>query len=116
MNIQPTEDRIYILPDKRPDAPSMGGIGSANFDGVKCSTGNEDRPNTGRIVACGPGRPSGSFHGDKSVPMPYRKGQRVVFGGWSGDKVVVGSKTYYVVRSGDVTAILGGPSLGRKRK
>lgn len=119
MNIQPTEDRIYILPDKRPGAPSMGGIGSANFDGMTCSPGNqagEDRPNTGRIVACGPGKMHPDYKGEAQQPMPYRRGQRVAFGAYSGDKVVLGSSTYLVIRARDVTAVLGGPKLSRNRK
>ena len=94
--MRPFEDRVLIFPDK-PLSLTAGGI----F--VPKSSQEKDLPETGTVVAKGPGRNiNGIF-----VPVTLEKGDRVYYGKYAGT-LITDKKTneqFLVMRFGDIFCI-----------
>jgi len=96
MNIRPLDDRVVVKPLEAEDVTS-GGI-------VLPDTAKE-RPQEGRIESVGPGRLDDQ---GKRVSPLVKKGDRVLFGKYSGVEVKVEGEELKILRESELLARLEG--------
>jgi chaperonin GroES len=94
MKFRPLHDRILV---KRTDseAKTKGGI-------IIPDTAKE-KPQEALVVAVGPGRVNDD---GKVVPMEVKKGDKVLFGKYSGSEVILDGEEHLIIREEDVLAVL----------
>jgi chaperonin GroES len=63
----------------------------------------KEKPQQGEVIAVGPGRVDKE---GKRVPIEVKKGQKVLFGKYSGTEISIGDQEYLFVDSDDIMAIL----------
>ncbi|MCZ6818060.1 MAG: co-chaperone GroES [Calditrichaeota bacterium] len=94
MNVKPLADRVIVKP-LDPDEQKKGSI-------IIPDTAKE-KPQEGEIVAAGPGKVNDA--GNK-VTMEVKKGDKVLYGKYSGTEVTIDGDEYLIMREGDVLAII----------
>jgi chaperonin GroES len=94
MEIHPLADRILVK-TLEPEEVKRGGI-------IIPDTAKE-KPQEGEVIAVGPGRISDE---GKKVEMSLKKGDRILYGKYSGSEVTVGEDEFLIMRESDVLAIL----------
>jgi len=94
MNIKPLSDRVVVKPSE-PEEKKQGGI-------IIPDTAKE-KPQEGEVMAIGPGKISDS--GEK-IAMEVKKGDRVLYGKYSGTEVTVDDVDYLIMRESDILAIV----------
>jgi chaperonin GroES len=94
MKFRPLHDRVVV---KRADAEtkSAGGIIIPDTAGEK--------PQQGEIVAVGPG---GRDEAGKLVPLDVKKGDKILFGKWSGTEVKIDGKDLLIMKESDIMGVL----------
>jgi chaperonin GroES len=94
MKFRPLHDRVVV---KRADAEtkSAGGIIIPDTAGEK--------PQQGVIVAAGPGARDES---GKLQPLDLKKGDKVLFGKWSGTEVKIDGEDLLIMKESDVMGVL----------
>jgi len=94
MKIQPLADRVVIKPIE--DQEKMQG-------GIIIPDTAKEKPMQGEVAAVGPGKVSES---GQKVAMEVKKGDRVLYGKYSGTEVTVDGTDYLIMRESDILAIL----------
>ena len=94
MNIRPLADRVLVRALEEQEV-KRGGI-------IIPDTAKE-KPQEGEVIAVGPGRLSDK---GERVPIEVKKGDKVLFGKYSGSEVNVGSESYLIMRESDILAVL----------
>jgi chaperonin GroES len=94
MNVKPLADRILVKP-LEPEEKTKGGI--IIPDNAK------EKPQKGEVVAVGPGKIADN--GQKIV-MELKKGDKVLYGKYSGTEVTVDGQELLIVRESDVLAVI----------
>ena len=94
MNIKPLADRVVVKPLENEEV-KQGAI-------IIPDTAKE-KPMQGEVIATGPGKISES--GTK-MAMEVKKGDRVLYGKYSGTEVTVDGKDYLIMRESDIFAII----------
>ena len=94
LSLKPLADRVVVEPAPAEDK-SAGGI-------ILPDTAQE-KPQQGTIVAAGPGKVSES--GSK-IDMTVKKGDKVLYGKYSGSEVSFGGVDYIIMRESDILAVL----------
>lgn len=94
MNIKPLADRVVVKPLEA-EEKKQGSI-------IIPDTAKE-KPMQGEIVAVGPGKVAES---GQKVAMEVKKGDKVLYGKYSGTEVTVDGKDYLIMRESDILAIL----------
>lgn len=94
MNLKPLGDRI-IVKVLEAEEKTKGGI-------VLPDTAKE-KPQQGEVIAVGTGR---TLDSGEKVPPEVKKGDKILFGKYSGDEVKVGVEEYLIMRESDVLAII----------
>ena len=94
MNIRPLHDRVLVRRIEE-DAKSPGGI-------IIPDTAKE-KPMEGDVVAVGAGARDDN---GKLVPLDVKKGDRILFGKWSGTEVTVSGEELVIMREPDVMGVL----------
>ncbi|MBN2426511.1 MAG: co-chaperone GroES [Calditrichaceae bacterium] len=94
MNIQPLSDRVLIKPISG-EEKTAGGI-------IVPDTAKE-KPMKGEIVAVGPGK-----MGDdgKRISMDVKKGDKVLYGKYSGTEFKLDDQEYLIMNQDDILATL----------
>src|SRR5512137_2012019 len=92
--LEPLGDRVVIKPSKREEV-SKGGI-------IIPDTAKE-KPQEGEVVAAGPGK---TTEEGKVLPMYVKKGDRVLYGKYSGTEIKMDEVDYLIVHQDDVLGIL----------
>jgi chaperonin GroES len=94
MKFRPLHDRVVV---KRADAEtkSSGGIIIPDTAGEK--------PQQGEIIAVGPG---GRDEAGKLVPLDVKKGDKILFGKWSGTEVKIDGKDLLIMKESDIMGVL----------
>jgi chaperonin GroES len=94
MNFRPLHDRVVV---KRVDSEtkSAGGI-------IIPDTAAE-KPQQGEIVAVGPGARDES---GKLVALDVKKGDKVLFGKWSGTEVKIDGKELLIMKESDIMGVM----------
>jgi chaperonin GroES len=95
MQVKPLADRVLIKPLEGEEM-KKGGI-------IIPDTAKE-KPQQGEVVEIGPGRIG--EEGNK-IPMEVKKGDKVLYGKYSGTEVTVGDVEYLIMRESDIFAIIG---------
>ena len=94
MTIKPLQDRVLVKPAKEKEV-KKGGI-------IIPDTAKE-KPQEGTVMAVGPGR---MLESGKLVPLGVKKGDRVLYGKYSGSEVKVDDDEYLILREADILAIV----------
>jgi chaperonin GroES len=94
MKFRPLHDRVAVL---RVDSEtkSAGGI-------IIPDTAAE-KPQQGEILAVGPGARDES---GKIVPLDVKKGDKVLFGKWSGTEVKIDGQEILIMKESDIMGVL----------
>jgi chaperonin GroES len=95
MKFRPLHDRVLV---KRldEDEKSPGGI-------IIPDTAKE-KPSEGKVVAAGSGTKS---EDGKVTALDVKKGDKILFGKWSGTEVTVGGDDLIIMKESDILGIIG---------
>jgi len=93
MKVKPLSDRVLVKPLEEMEM-KKGGI-------IIPDTAKE-RPMQGEIIEVGPGRTEDS----KKIDMEVKKGDKVLYGKYSGTEVTIDDVEYLIMRESDILAIL----------
>jgi chaperonin GroES len=94
MKIRPLQDRILV---KRVDEEEKTSGGIIIPDTAK------EKPQQGIVIAAGPGKADDS---GKIRPLDVKKGDKVLFGKYSGTEVNVDGEEHLIIREEDILGIL----------
>src|ERR1700757_441619 len=100
MKFRPLHDRVVIT---RIDAENKTAGGIIIPDTAK------EKPTEGEVIAVGPG---GRDESGKLVPIELKKGDRVLFGKWSGTEVKLDGVEYLIMKESDIMGVI--EQLGRE--
>ncbi|HUV35437.1 MAG TPA: co-chaperone GroES [Patescibacteria group bacterium] len=95
MKITPLADRVLVKPID-PKEVNKGGI-------IIPDTAKE-KPQEGEIIAAGKGRMNETT--GERIPMEVKKGDRVLYGKYSGTEITIDKKEYLILRESDILAVL----------
>lgn len=96
MQVKPLADRVLIKPLEAAEEMKKGGI-------IIPDTAKE-KPQEGEIIEVGPGRVTDD---GKKIPMEVKKGDKVLYGKYSGTEVTIDDKEYIIMRESDILAVIG---------
>ena len=95
MKFRPLHDRVLVKRIEQ-DAKTKGGI-------IIPDTAKE-KPMEGKIIAVG----SGARNEDGSVtPLDVKKGDKVLFGKWSGTEVTIDGDELIIMKESDLLGVIG---------
>lgn len=94
MNIRPLNDRLIV---KRLDEEEKTKGGIIIPDNAK------EKPSQGEVIAVGAGK---LLDDGKKLPLEVKKGDRVLFGKYSGTEIKVDGTEYLMMREEDVLGIV----------
>jgi chaperonin GroES len=94
MNVKPMEDRVVVKPMDAEQKTSGGIIIPDNA---------KEKPQKGEVVAVGPGKVNDK---GQKIDMTLKKGDKILYGKYSGTEITIDGKEYLIVRESDVLAIL----------
>ncbi len=101
MTFRPLHDRVLVRRVEE-DEKTAGGI-------IIPDTAKE-KPIQGEVIAVGPGARDES---GKLVPLEVRKGDRVLFGKWSGTEVKIDGRELLIMKESDILGIVEGKASVR---
>jgi chaperonin GroES len=96
MKFRPLHDRVVV---RRLDAEEKTKGGIIIPDTVK------EKPQEGEIVAVGPGARDEK---GKIVPLELKKGDRILFGKWSGTEIKIDGEELLIMKESDVMGVIEG--------
>jgi len=94
MEVRPLQDRVLVERlDEETKTPG----------GIIIPDNNKEKPAQGKVVTTGPGRPleDGTYR-----KLEVKKGDKILFGKYSGTEVKVGGKDYLIMREDDILGVL----------
>ena len=94
MNLRPLHDRV-LVERLEGEAKTKGGI-------IIPDTAKE-KPQEGKVVAVGAGARG---EDGKLIPLDVKKGDRILFGKWSGTEVKIDGKELLIMKESDIMGIL----------
>lgn len=94
MNFRPLHDRVVVEPLDA-EEKTKGGI-------IIPDTAKE-KPQQGKVVAVGPGNRNDK--GDLVKP-DLKKGDKILYGKWSGSEVKLDGKTLLIMRESDIMGVI----------
>jgi chaperonin GroES len=94
MNVKPLADRILVKPLEAEEKTKGGIIIPDNA---------KEKPQKGEVVAAGPGKISDN---GQKIAMELKKGDKVLYGKYSGTEVTIDGQEYLIVKESDVLAII----------
>ena len=96
MKFRPLHDRVVV---KRVDAEEKTAGGIIIPDTAK------EKPQEGEVVAVGPGARDDA---GKVQPLDVKKGDRILFGKWSGTEVKLDGEDLLIMKESDILGIIEG--------
>ena len=102
MKFRPLHDRVVV---KRIEAEEKTAGGIIIPDTAK------EKPQTGEIVAVGPG---GRDEAGKLIPIDLKVGDKVLFGKWSGTEVNLDGQELLIMKESDIMGVLDVPASKKK--
>jgi len=63
----------------------------------------KEKPSEGEVIAVGPG---GRDVAGKLIPIDLKKGDRVLFGKWSGTEVKIDGVEYLIMKESDIMGVI----------
>jgi len=94
MNVKPLSDRIVVRPEPAEEKTASG---------IILPDTAQEKPQIGTVMAVGPGKTSDS--GDL-VKMSLKKGDKVLYGKYSGTEIAVDGDDVLIMRESDILATL----------
>ncbi|MGF1592032.1 MAG: co-chaperone GroES [Kiloniellaceae bacterium] len=94
MKFRPLHDRVVVEPLEE-EEKTAGGI-------IIPDTAKE-KPMQGKVLAAGPGSRG---EDGKLVALDVKKGDKVLYGKWSGTEVKLDGKTMLIMRESDIMGVL----------
>jgi chaperonin GroES len=94
VKIKPLADRVVVEPLE--ETEEMRG-------GLYIPDTAKEKPQQGTVVAAGPGRRSDQ---GELIAIEIKKGDRILYGKYSGTEVTVDGNEFLIVRESDVLAVL----------
>ncbi|MEA1979842.1 MAG: co-chaperone GroES [candidate division Zixibacteria bacterium] len=94
MNVKPLADRVVVKPVEEVET-KKGGI-------IIPDTAKE-KPMEGEIIEVGTGRLT---EDGKTLPLEVKKGDRVLYGKYSGTEVSIANEEYLIMRESDIFAVI----------
>src|SRR6476620_1213589 len=94
MKFRPLHDRVVV---ERIDAEAK------SAGGIIIPDTAQEKPSQGAIIAVGPG---GRDEAGKLIPIDLKKGDRVLFGKWSGTEVKLDSVEHLIMKESDSRGVL----------
>ena len=94
MKFRPLHDRVVVKRVEE-DTKTKGGI-------IIPETAQE-KPMQGEVIAVGPGARDES---GKIVALDVKKGDRILFGKWSGSEIKVGGEELLIMKESDIMGII----------
>jgi chaperonin GroES len=95
MNVKPLGDRVLVQPIEQEEV-KKGGI-------IIPDTAKE-KPQEGEVIAVGKGR-FNETTGER-IPLEVKKGDKVLYGKYSGTEITVSDIEYLILRESDILAVL----------
>ena len=94
MKLRPLQDRVLVC-RVEPEVKTAGGIFIPDTA--------QDKPTEGEVVAVGPGTrdEEGKVH-----PLEVKRGDRVLFGKWSGTEVKLDGEDLMIMKETDIMGVL----------
>ena len=96
MKLRPLQDRVIV---ERIDEEEMSAGGIIIPDSAK------EKPQEGKIIAVGKGKTGDD---GKLVKLDVKKGDRILFGKYSGSEVKLEGSEYLIMREDDVLGVIEG--------
>jgi chaperonin GroES len=94
MKFRPLHDRVVV---KRIEAEQK------TAGGIIIPDTAQEKPQTGEIVAVGPG---GRDEAGKLIPIDLKVGDKVLFGKWSGTEVKIDGVEVLIMKESDIMGVL----------
>lgn len=94
MKFRPLHDRVVV---RRVDSESK------SAGGIIIPDTAAEKPQQGEVLAVGPGSRDES---GKLVPLDVKKGDKVLFGKWSGTEVKIDGQELLIMKESDVMGVL----------
>jgi chaperonin GroES len=94
MNFRPLHDRVVV---KRVDSETK------TSGGIIIPDTAAEKPQQGEVVAVGPGARDES---GKLVALDVKKGDKVLFGKWSGTEVKIDGKELLIMKESDIMGVM----------
>ena len=94
MKLKPLHDRILV--ERIEEEEQVRG-------GIVIPDTAKEKPQEGKIVAVGPGK---TLENGQKVAMSLKKGDRILFGKYSGTEVKIDDHDYLIMREEDVMGVL----------
>jgi chaperonin GroES len=95
MNVRPLHDRVLV---KRIEEKEVVKGGIIIPDTAK------EKPMEGEVIAAGPGKMTDD---GKRAAMDVKKGDRILFGKYSGTEIKIDEQDYVIMREDEILAVLG---------
>jgi chaperonin GroES len=95
MQVKPLADRVLIRPLE---------VGESKKGGIIIPDTAKEKPQEGEIIEVGPGRVTDE---GKKIPMEVKKGDKILYGKYSGTEVTIDNVEYLIMRESDILAIIG---------
>ncbi len=95
MQLRPLYDRLVVKRIEEAEEKTPGGI--VIPDSAK------EKPQQGEVIAVGQGK---RLDDGKLVPLEVKKGDRILFGKYSGNEIKMNGEEYLILREDEVLAIL----------
>ncbi len=95
MKIRPLHDRVVVRPLES-EEKTAGGI-------IIPDTAKE-KPSEGEVVAVGQGARTEE---GRVVPLDVKKGDRIIYGKWSGNEVKVDGEDLLIMKESDIMGVVG---------
>ncbi len=95
MQLRPLYDRLVVKRIEEAEERTPGGI--VIPDSAK------EKPQQGEVIAVGQGK---RLDDGKLVPLEVKKGDRILFGKYSGNEIKMNGEEYLILREDEVLAIL----------
>ena len=94
MKLRPLHDRVLVEAIEAEVKPAGG---------VIIPDTAQEKPQEGKVISTGPG-----LRGDdgKLVKPDVKKGDRILYGKWSGNEVKVDGKDYLIMKESDIMGII----------
>jgi len=103
MKFRPLHDRVVIRRVEE-EGKTAGGI-------IIPDTAKE-KPMEGEIIAVGPGARD---EAGKLIPMDLEKGDRILFGKWSGTEIKLDGKDLLIMKESDVMGVVVDSAVAKKK-
>ncbi len=94
MKFRPLHDRVVV---RRLEGEEKTKVGIIIPDTAK------EKPQEGEIIAAGPG---GRDENGKLTPLDVKKGDKVLFGKWSGTEVKIDGQDLLIMKESDIMGVI----------